>query len=165
MRSVQYIQFSSYTSITFLDMPLYNIKHLYTYIPFIGKAEDRKMSILDRWNVSSYNQALLFLSSASQKWSQNIKMSISCRVRILTTPCSYWTLALEVPWSDKGISYSSWPPEAKGEARGRVLPTWFLMYHLAFFPLALNLAVKRTSSTVPCFICLSTGSSIHSTFS
>merc|ERR1719495_2476746 len=43
--------------------------------------------------------------------------------------------------------------------------SWFLIYHLAFFPFALSFAVNRTSSTVPCFICRSTGSSIHSTFS
>ena len=43
--------------------------------------------------------------------------------------------------------------------------TWFLTYHLAFLPLCESLAVKETSSTLPCFTFFSVGSSIHSNFS
>ena len=56
-----------------------------------------------------------------------------------------------------------WPLSNK--LRVEFVPTWFLRYHLAFFPLCDNLAMKDTSSHSPCFTVLSTGSSIHSNFS
>ena len=43
--------------------------------------------------------------------------------------------------------------------------TLFLRYHLAFLPLCDNLQENVTSSTLPCLMVLSTGSSIHSNFS
>ena len=47
----------------------------------------------------------------------------------------------------------------------KVFCTWFLRYHLAFFPLWDSLHVKEISSHVPCLMLRSEGSSIHSNFS